>query len=134
MTIASGAGVGCPGVIKSVAFDLERTAGATQFVSHLLEESFKWGLLYFFQFASQSVSCIMVTTEKEKEYRFKNNIQMSYNMFNPLQIPSINILLASRIICTFSEWNACNYIHYTFPSLLLQCISQAEGQVSSLVK
>ncbi len=54
-------------------------------------------------------------------------------MCNPILL-RINILVVFWIICTFSEWNACNYIHYTVPSLLLHCIAQAEGQVSSLVK
>jgi hypothetical protein len=66
MAIPTSAGVGGPWVVEAVALDLEGPAGAGKLVAHLLEKSAKRGLFDCYQPASQLVSGVMVTAEKEK--------------------------------------------------------------------
>ena len=63
MTVPACAWVSCPGVVKSVTFDLEWTTRATELVPHLLEESLEGRLLDGDQSAPYLVPCVMVATE-----------------------------------------------------------------------
>ena len=66
MSISSCSRVGSPGIIESVAFNLEWSTRTTQFVAHLLKKSFERRLLDSHQLASDLVSSVMMAAEIRK--------------------------------------------------------------------
>jgi hypothetical protein len=82
MAVATGAGVGRPGVVEAVALDLEGSAGAGQLVAHLLEKSAERGLLDRDQPAAQLVPGVMVAAgTKVNNYFFPVIVKMNSDKY-----------------------------------------------------